>query len=245
MSMVTSIVGFIEIDGYNMEYNSDILMKLEHDEDFIKMFCMPEETGTKNPDYILFGASSSNLIFETWLERFEEFIKKLKAFNAFVFVNTESEGDKDFCIGYELYEGKFIKDIIDFGEGWKYSLSGDENENSFRFPDLFRILKNLDVRHRQRTAWDAARTNIKNYVACDKCGIILALKQEGKDNCDRCGYPYIQLNNYIVAVEHSDSSQEFAIVPGRMPEDALKRLSGVDFVMKDIKRTFVGTLNIS
>lgn len=240
MSVVTSIFGFIEINGNHTEHNSKILEELEHDEDFIKMFCNPEETGTKNPDYILFGASLTHFIFETWLDRFEEFIKELKAFNAFVFVDTESGGDKVFCIGYELDEGKFIRDIIDFGDGSEYSLSDDDNEDSFSFPALFRVLKFLDMRQRQRILWDAARTNIENYVACDKCGIILALRQEGKDICERCGSPYIQLNNYIVAVEHSDSSQEFAIVPGRTPEDALKRLSGVGFVMKDVKRTFVG-----
>ena len=90
MSAVTSISGWIEIDYYERDYNNKILKELTYDDEFIKMFCIPEQTGSKNPDYILFGASINHCNLEYWIERFEEFIKKLKAFRAFVFVDTEN-----------------------------------------------------------------------------------------------------------------------------------------------------------
>lgn len=116
-------------------HNNEVMNSLPYDDDFIKMFCSPEESGTKNPDYILFGASINHLFFDGWLERFEEFIKKLNAFSAIVFVESESCGDRAFAVGYEL-NGKFNKDIIEFGDPIQYMDNEDDD-----FPLFYRILK--------------------------------------------------------------------------------------------------------
>jgi len=244
MSVVTCIIGWIEVDGYQKAHNDKVLKELEYNEDFIKMFCSPEETGTKNPDYILFGVSTDNCIFESWLDRFEAFIKKLKAFGVFVFVETESGGDRTFAIGYDVEDGKFIKHEIDFGDPCDYMLESEDGEVDFNVPTVFGILKILQTRQLKRHVWEGSRTTYPKYVACEKCGITLTVKQEGKDNCDQCGSPYINLNNYIVTVEHKDFSQEFAVVPGKTPEDALKRLAtDSPGVIRDLRRGFIGCMN--
>lgn len=145
MSVVTKISGWIKTDGYERDYNNKIMKELSYDDNFIKMFCTAKETGTKNPDYINFGASINYCVFEEWLKKFEDFIKKLKAFNAIVFVDSESGGDKVFVIGYELdraSNGRFIKDTINLGDPIQYCINDEEDE--FIFPLLFRILKKLD-----------------------------------------------------------------------------------------------------
>jgi len=80
------------------------------------------------------------------------------------------------------------------------------------------------------------------YVTCEKCGF-LTIKQEGKDNCDQCGSSYIELNNYIIAIEHKDFTQEFAVVPGKTPEDAFKRIEDDSpGVIRDSRRCLIGSL---
>lgn len=138
---MTSISGWIEIDCYERDYNNKVLKELTYDDEFIKMFCSPEETGNKNASYILFGASINHCNLEYWTERFEEFIKKLKAFRAFVFIDTENIYERVFAIGYEL-NGKFIKDEITFGESCEYSIRS-KDKDEFTFPLIFRVLKKL------------------------------------------------------------------------------------------------------
>lgn len=150
MSLVTEITGWIETNGFDegenagMRHNNRMLKKFEgdiedsyFDEHFFKdMFCEPKYTGSKNPSYILFGASINYCHFDEWLELFENFIKKLDAFGAFVFVR-EKDGRKVFAIGYELSD-KFTKDIIEFGEAFDYEVCVDGE-----FPLIFTLLKFL------------------------------------------------------------------------------------------------------
>lgn len=146
MSLITNIIGWIETDGFDKEkeYNDKILKELKYSEDdfFIEMFCSPKDTGTKNPDYILFGASLNHFAFDCWLEKFEEFIKNLKAFGAFVFV-AEHDGEYVYAIGYDLYNGRFTKDVVKLGKDGDYNWfwDGKDYKDIHRFPLLFRILK--------------------------------------------------------------------------------------------------------
>lgn len=147
MSIITNITGWIETDGFNnkKEYNDKILKELEHDNFFIDMFCSPKDTGRpKNPDYIMFGASLNHFVIDCWIEKFEEFIKKLKAYSTFVLVEDD-DGEDIYAIGYYLHEEKFIKDVVKLGgdEDYYWFQEGEDYDDIHRFPLLFRILKIL------------------------------------------------------------------------------------------------------
>lgn len=155
MSLITHIIGWIEIDQFddNYEYNKTVLNELintindENYEGFLKnMFCTPDDCGSKNPGYITFGASINYGSFSIWLDEFEEFIEKLRWFGAFVFCEHH-DGDNVYVIGY--YKSKdakdsFIKDVIELGESYDYDniYTGSHYERD-RFPLIFDILKSV------------------------------------------------------------------------------------------------------
>lgn len=156
MSLITKITGWIEINGSDegedagIRHNYRVLKGFGgdiedsyFDEHFFKeMFCKPKFTGSKNPSYILFGASINYCNFDEWLCLFEKFIRKLDAFGAFVFVR-EKDGRKVFAIGYELSDN-FTKDVIEFGEALDYEAHKDGE-----FPLIFTLLnflkKNISI----------------------------------------------------------------------------------------------------
>lgn len=152
MSIITNITGWIETslsfdsNGFDekKEYNDKILKELKYGDFFIDMFCSPKDTGHKNPGYILFGASLNHFVVDCWLEKFEEFIKKLKAFGAFVWIEDD-DGEDIYAIGYCLYDGNFIKDVVKLGkdENYNWLWEGENQKNIHQFPLLFRILKIL------------------------------------------------------------------------------------------------------
>ncbi len=147
MSLITNIMGWIEIEQFNngRKYNVEVLNDLrniikneKYDGFLIDMFCIPRDCGNKEPGYIMFGASINHSFFSMWLKDFEEFIKKLEWFNAFVFCE-ESDGSEVYTIGYYKTEEGFSKVIIEFGESTDYEnwSTGD------KFPVLFNILKSI------------------------------------------------------------------------------------------------------
>lgn len=135
MAVETKIEGFITFYGGDREHNKKVLQEIEYDVwKFDDTFCIPNSTGSKGSDYIFFGAGYGYLNFEEWLGKFESLLKKLKAHKAFVFVDKELSNT--FAIGYNLYNGQFIKEEIDFGYSEDYR-SGTE------FPFLFEVMKHL------------------------------------------------------------------------------------------------------
>lgn len=165
MSIITNITGWIEINGFdeNKEYNDKILKELKYGDFFIDMFCSPKDTGPKNPDYIMFGASLNHFVIECWLEKFEEFIKKLKAFGAFIWIEDD-DGEDVYAIGYYLHEGKFIKDVVQLGEDEDYNWlwEGENPKDISQFPLLFRILKILNSDSLRFSESYIAQNHMKN-----------------------------------------------------------------------------------
>jgi hypothetical protein len=165
MSLITNITGWIETNGFdeNKEYNDKILKELKYGDFFIDMFCSPKDTGPKNPDYVLFGASLNHFVVDCWLEKFEEFIKKLKAFGAFVWME-DNDGEDIYTIGYYLYDGNFIKDVVKLGDNGDYNwLWEEENQKDIRqFPLLFRILTILKSDSLRFSELHIAHNHMKN-----------------------------------------------------------------------------------
>lgn len=94
MSYITEVKGWIEVDGYERKHNEEVLSKTKFtgfDGDFPRMFAFPQETGTKNPDYMLFGASINYLAKDEWIRKFERLLKKLKGWVAYVIIAVEQE----------------------------------------------------------------------------------------------------------------------------------------------------------
>ena len=140
MSVETKIIGFIT--HLDRDYNQKVLQEVEYkDWDFVDMFCSPKESGAKGPDYIFFGADHDYLDFDEWLNKFENILKKLKAFKAFLFVDKEL--DRVFIIGYNLYDGQFEKEEIDLG---REDLGREDLYGKRKFPLLFEVIKHLKIR---------------------------------------------------------------------------------------------------
>lgn len=138
MAVETKIEGFITFYGGDKEYNKKVLREIVYDVwKFDDMFCIPNSTGSKGSDYIFFGASYGYLNFEEWIEKFESILKKLKAYKAFVFVDKELSNVS--VIGYNLYDGQFIKEEIDLGYLEDYC-------SGTKFPFLFEVIKYLKNR---------------------------------------------------------------------------------------------------
>jgi hypothetical protein len=101
MSSITHIKGWIESDGYEHEYNEKIINEFEYDDNFISMFCIPSNTGNKNPEYILFGASINYLNIDEWCKKYFEFINKIKGFSVIAFIEY-ADGEKYWVISCSL-----------------------------------------------------------------------------------------------------------------------------------------------
>lgn len=140
MCSVTGIVGWIETCA-TKDYISRTLKEIKYDERFIKMFCSPEDAGNREINYVFFGAEidlgidEPPYLYEYWLKRFENLIKKLKAHEAFVLVRY-SHFDL-FAVGYRLVDNKFIKEKVNL-----YDLLEDEDT----YPLIFMILKKKRVK---------------------------------------------------------------------------------------------------
>jgi len=114
MSLVTKITGWISLDAGELEDNKEVLRTTKYDDDFINMFSIPEDTGTKG-SYAVFGASINFCNLELWLERFEDLYSKLWVLNAIVFIVTED--DMITIYGYNRgvsakVELKYLRDFM-------------------------------------------------------------------------------------------------------------------------------------
>lgn len=131
MSRITEILAWIEADGYRYEKNNKHFET--YNPEFVKMFCHPQWTGSKNPDWYLGGASINYCNIEEWIEQFEDFIKGFDAFGACALI-SHGDGNETIILGYELDE-RFKKKRLDFGEIYDHSPQLDID-----FPAMFRLI---------------------------------------------------------------------------------------------------------
>lgn len=114
MSYITAVKGWIEVNGYERQHNEEVLKRTRftsNDGDFPRMFAHPKETGNKNPDYILFGASINYLNKGIWIRRFERLLKKLEGWIAYVIIAEED------------YDPIFIRYLLPDPDGGRYRLT--------------------------------------------------------------------------------------------------------------------------
>lgn len=131
MSRITQITGWIEIDRRQFEENVKVIRDFPYDDDFPRMFQIPEEMGTKNPGYVVFGASMNFLNESKLFDSFEYLLECLFAFRAVVFSALEDERCSIRFYKYVMEEsawellcadelaGLFFKRLFDF-EGRPY-----------------------------------------------------------------------------------------------------------------------------
>lgn len=205
MSLITNIMGWIETNGFRKEkeHNDRILKELKYSDDdfFIEMFCSPKNTGDKNPGYILFGASVNHFEINSWLEKFEEFMKKLIAFGAFVFIEHH-DGDQVYAIGYVLHEGEFSKDVVELGDSSEYDWNFNDTKFPLLFPLLFRVLKDLQGTSSRHREMQIMNIHLQNKHPDEKYSDEIATKFQ--DKVDNKIYLKCNICNENIARRNTD-----------------------------------------
>lgn len=165
MCSVYSYFGWITTCA-EKEVIDTVLKNLRYDEQFINMFSTPKDSGNTGTNTVSFGAEidlgiDSPHIYEHWLTRFEELLKKLDAFDAFVFIEYSHFGV--FAVSYRSvypeYRGKnkkpkkkYIKEMLDLTKLYPELIDPDfqgKSEECFQFggsfPNIFTHLKLLEL----------------------------------------------------------------------------------------------------
>ncbi len=132
MSVIVNVFGYIEQRYECIQYNQKVLQEIDDKE--LDIFCIPKYSPTKGPDYIVFASSYDYLDYEKWIIRFENILRKLKAYRAFLFVDKEL--GKVLSMSYDLYY-KFTKEQLDLGYSETYP---------HKYPMIFEILRRVDLK---------------------------------------------------------------------------------------------------